>query len=89
MRALAQLQLDLLDDLYDVLIRELVLASSMLRLMLDRSAPHHRMLELIQQRAMDALTEVGDGAFIGWHDDWLVIVLHATAGLGVDANQIE
>ena len=47
----------LLDELHDVLVVEHVRLADDARVVLDARAPHERVLELAQQRAVDAVAE--------------------------------
>ena len=47
----------LLDELHDVLVVEHVSLADDARVVLDARAPHERVLELAQQRAVDAVAE--------------------------------
>ena len=49
-----------LDDLHHILVVKQVVLAHLLRLVLDRRAPHPRKLELLHEAAMDLVAQVGD-----------------------------
>ncbi len=50
--------LDFLDDLDDVFVVELMILANLLRLVLDRGAPHEGVLHLFNDGSMHFVTEV-------------------------------
>mmetsp|Transcript_5228 Transcript_5228/g.22235 ORF Transcript_5228/g.22235 Transcript_5228/m.22235 type:complete len:389 (-) Transcript_5228:61-1227(-) len=77
-----------LDNLHHVLVVEEVVLAHLLRLVLDRGAPHPGELVLLDEGAVDAVAEVGDAGLAGVQDDGAVKVGDLALGLGVDAQHL-
>ena len=80
---------DPFDDLDHVLVLQHVLLPDPLRPVLGRRAPDQRVLELLQQAAVDPVAEVLDRRVLFRQDDGLVPVGELALGLGVDAREAQ
>lgn len=73
----ARKSLELLDQLHHVLVGERVLDADDARVVLDRRAPDQRVLELLEQRAVDAVAQCLDSRIdVTAKDDGLRVVRH-------------
>ena len=80
---------DPLHNLHHVLVLQHVLLPDPLRPVLGRRAPDQRVLELLEQSAMDPVAKVLYRRVLFRQDDGLVPVGELALGLGVDAGEAE
>ena len=80
---------DLLDDLDDVLVKELVFLAHLLGVELHGSAPYHGVAELPDHVTMDTVAEAFDGGVHAGEDDGGFVVRVFAFGLSVNPDQVK
>ena len=79
----------LLDDLYDILVLQLVVLATALRVVLDAGAPDDRALHLFQKSLVNSVAEVLNRAGLARDNYRCLVVGNLAFGLGVDSNEVE
>ena len=79
----------LLDDLYDILVLQLVVLAAALRVVLDAGAPDDRALHLFQKSLVNSVAEVLNRAELARNNHRCLVVGDLAFRLGVDSNKVE